>query len=173
MTQTLPLSSFLIEAEAWIERSNGSRDLTDPVLVQPASWNHVQTMGLHLVAGRWFRPSTAGREVAINMTMARHLAPTAQEALGRRVSLRSPDRDEWLDVVGVIDDVKTSGLTSASRSEIYIPYEFSSAKPLYVLVRTPLDPPALAEALAVIGKASGLDSWKPRAMAMSRHAHRS
>jgi putative ABC transport system permease protein len=91
----------------------------------------------------------------VSRTVARYLDPS-EEVLGRRVSLRTPARaEDWLTIVGVVDDVRQFGPAQAARPAIYKSFEqvrqrFFLNHVSYVL-KTSSDPrgtiPALRSAL--------------------------
>ncbi len=68
--------------------------------------------------------------------------------MGRRLKLVSPDQgDGWRTVVGVVDDVRYSGLDDPSESAIYTPFAQTPFLWTYVMVRTQGPPMALAGAI--------------------------
>jgi putative ABC transport system permease protein len=151
-----PLGTIHLNGDFTVE----GRDGEAPFLVdKPAvSGGYFAAMGIRLVRGREFdsRDGATGAPVAIvSRTVARHLDPS-EEVLGRRVTLQSrPRPDDWLTIVGVVDDVRQYGPSQAVRPAIYKPFEqvrqrFFLSHVSYVL-RTASDPagtiPALRSAL--------------------------
>ena len=71
---------------------------------------------------------------------------------------RTPDRSEesWLEVVGVVGDIKYSGLDAAPEPTYYMPYRQNPWNDQFVVVRAVSDPAALAsaarEAVAALDK---------------------
>jgi len=64
-------------------------------------------------------------EQLVEANLARGFSPEAarRDALGKRVSLKTePTPQDWLTVVGVVDDVKQLGPSQASHPAIYQPY---------------------------------------------------
>lgn len=86
-------------------------------------------MGLPLYAGRVFASQdgpTTQRVVVINRTMANTFWPR-QNPLGQRVRARSMERKpsgtpDWLTIIGVVGDLRTYGLQSKPRPEMYTLY---------------------------------------------------
>ncbi len=117
------------------------------------SANYLQTIGVRLRAGRFFRDSDGpeARPVAmINEAMARQYWP-ARDPLGHRFRLRDAGTP-WITIVGVVDDVRQMGLDVDGRGEMYFPYTQPAAsfgyftpRDLAVLVKG--DPMAYAKAL--------------------------
>jgi putative ABC transport system permease protein len=151
-----PLGTMHLNGDFSVE----GRDGEAPFLVdKPAvSGGYFAAMGIRLIRGREFdsRDSATGAPVAIvSQSVARHLDPS-EEVLGRRVTLESrPRADDWLTIVGVVDDVRQYGPSQPVRPAIYKPFEqvrqrFFLSHVSYVL-RTSSDPrgtiPALRSAL--------------------------
>ncbi|MET0623131.1 MAG: ABC transporter permease [Pyrinomonadaceae bacterium] len=101
---------------------------------------------------------TAPRVAVVSRSMAERHWP-GEEAVGKRIAYAGIGRGhdqtpEWIEVVGVVGDVRHRGLDLESKPEIYVPvYQpLFSNRPvpplsLYVAVRTSGDPAALAAAV--------------------------
>ena len=151
-----PLGTMHMNGDFTVEGTGGEADfLVDKPTV---SGGYFAAMGIRLVRGREFdsRDSATGAPVAIvSRTVAKYLDPS-ENVLGRRVTLQSqPRAEDWLTIVGVVDDVRQYGPSQASRPAIYKPFEqvsqrFFLSHVSYVL-RTSSDPrgpiPALRSAL--------------------------
>ncbi len=89
------------------------------------SADYFKAMGLHIQAGRPFTSGDrAGSEgvAVISATVARTIWP-GEQPLGRRISTETnPRPQDWLTVVGVVDDVKQNGLKAQAGPAIYLPY---------------------------------------------------
>jgi putative ABC transport system permease protein len=82
--------------------------------------DYFRTMRIPLLRGRFFLPeetSGAQRAVIINETMSRALWGT-KNPLGSHITTESP---EWATVVGVVRDVRQSGLAEPPRAELFYP----------------------------------------------------
>jgi putative ABC transport system permease protein len=127
------------------------------------SSGYFRAMGIRLVRGRDFdaRDSASGEHVAIvSRTVAKALDPS-EDAIGRRVTLRSrPRPEDWLTVVGVVDDVKQWGPQRETRPAIYQPYpqvtQAMALSHMSYIVRTTTDPqqviPAIRTALSAVDR---------------------
>ena len=86
--------------------------------------NYHQTLGIPLIAGRYFAASdtaTATKVVIVNEKFARHYFKTPQEALGYTVT--RPDHPETTSViVGVVADAKHASLRDAAKATAYRPF---------------------------------------------------
>ena len=89
------------------------------------SADYFKAMGLRLRTGRAFtsRDRAGSQGVAvISATVARTIWP-GESPLGRRISTETnPRSQDWLTVVGVVDDVKQNGLKAQPGPAIYLPY---------------------------------------------------
>jgi putative ABC transport system permease protein len=81
--------------------------------------------------------------VIVNETFARKHWP-GQEAIGKRIRFSAPlDRAPWMEVVGVIKDVKHE-LTIEVSPEYYLPHAQDVWRSMVVVARTTADPASLA-----------------------------
>jgi putative ABC transport system permease protein len=121
------------------------------VIVTPG---YHDAMGIQLIQGRGIeeRDVRAGPGVVvINSTMARRFWPD-RSALGTRIRIGMDDGDAepyWRTVVGVVGDVRHSGLDEQPRAEMYVPlaqlrWPLSG---MTFVVRAEQDPLALVEPL--------------------------
>jgi putative ABC transport system permease protein len=119
----------------------------------PAMWNVVSadyfhTLGIRLLRGRAFtRQDTADSRpvMIINQTMATRVFGNA-DPIGKR--MRSW-RDENLlrEIVGIVGDVRYSGLADEDQSLVYVPHHQNSWGSMTVAIRAQGNPAALADTL--------------------------
>jgi putative ABC transport system permease protein len=114
------------------------------------SADYLQTMNIPLRAGRYFdkRDNGTAMPVAIiNETMARQYWP-GENALGRRFNIGDPNDGEWMEIVGVVADVRQMGLDEPVKAEMYMPYQqvtdWSFFVPRDLAIRTSGDPMSIA-----------------------------
>jgi putative ABC transport system permease protein len=113
-------------------------------IVSPA---YFETMHIPLLRGRVFDArdrADSPRVVVINATMARQVWPD-EEPLGRR--LRFKGREDWATVIGVVGDVRHSGLDEAPTAQVYTAHEQDPRIFACLVARTAGDPRAMAEPL--------------------------
>jgi putative ABC transport system permease protein len=104
-------------------------------------------LGIPVKRGRTFEDtdgSAQARVAVISESLARMHWP-GEDAIGRR--LRARDEEAWCTVVGVVGDVRHSGMHSQARPHFYVPYAQSPRGDLAVAVRTTGDPQALVSAV--------------------------
>ena len=109
--------------------------------------SYFQTLGIPLMAGRVFderdKPDAPG-VVIIGKTAADRVFG-GRDPVGRRINYRAgfpPDL-----IIGVVGDVKITGLDEAIRPVLYYPYRQGPSMTTNLVVRTNADPAALAGAI--------------------------
>jgi putative ABC transport system permease protein len=114
-------------------------------VVSPDFFN---ALGVPLKGGRFFADQdsagTAG-VVIVNETLVRRYFGGG-EALGKRLRRINPDGEPlpWLQIVGVVGDIRHSSLQMPPSPEFYVPYAQNPSRDLSVIVRSASDPTALA-----------------------------
>ena len=107
---------------------------------------YIKTMRIPLLKGRVFTEADTEKSppvVLINETMARRFWPN-ENPIGKRVKQGWPEQtNPWLEVVGVVGDVKMQGVTEPTRLHIYLPTSQSSINTMYLVVRTQVEPQSL------------------------------
>ncbi|MBO0719778.1 MAG: ABC transporter permease [Blastocatellia bacterium] len=120
------------------------------IIFEPVSVGYFDTLGIRLLEGRFFTSGdTAGKPpvTIINETTARHFWPN-ESAVGKRLANGGGDKPTWVEIVGVVNDVRFPG----TLDEPYTHYQ--SYQPLAqasyggnIFLRTSSSPEALAGAL--------------------------
>src|SRR5258705_12007010 len=89
------------------------------------SADYLKTMNIPLRQGRYFDDRDDEQSlpaVIINETMARQYWP-GESALGRRFKLDDLDANRpWMEVVGIVADIRQMGLDVPVTAEKYMPY---------------------------------------------------
>lgn len=130
-----------------------------PVDYAAVSPEHLQTMGVRLIEGRYFNEFDDASKLIIDETFAQKYWP-GESALGKRVSVGgSPEDPNYREIVGVVSHVKNYGVDEESRIEMYLPWVWSPYRTFTLAVRTSVDPDSLAE--PVRGVVRDLDSQLP------------
>ena len=114
-----------------------------------ASPDYFRTMGVSIIRGRGFtEQDKAGATpvVIVNETLARRHWP-GQDAIGKRIRFYGAlDKAPWMQVVGVIADVKHD-LTIPVEPEYYLPHAQDPWNAMILVAKTSVDPASLAGAL--------------------------
>jgi putative ABC transport system permease protein len=142
-TTFLPLTS----SREWGERialgdSTGTPSTTTRVqeeslaIILPITASYLQTMGTALRAGRYFteqdrlEPSGVG---IINESLSRRLW-LDENPIGKRLGLfLTEEKPTWVEVVGVVADVKHFGSDRKASQVVYIPGPQSATAPIYAV----------------------------------------
>jgi predicted permease len=123
MTSALPLAGnpdfgFTIERRT----PTGDTPQTGWRAISP---DYLRTMGIALRRGRYFTErdhEKAAGVAIINERMARRFWPD-EDPLGKRIKLGGPERPyPWMEIVGIVEDVKHDGLDAPVGPELYMPY---------------------------------------------------
>lgn len=105
-------------------------------------------MGIRLVRGRLFNAhddARAPRVVLINETLARQHFPH-EDPIGKRINITNGP-DTWREIVGIVTDIKHSGVDKVTTSQSYEPFAQVPFTNLNVVVRTAGSATALAGSL--------------------------
>lgn len=157
----LPLGTMHLKGDFRIEGLDVEPgiDVDKPAI----SEGYFRAMGIQLLRGRDFEPrdTASSLPVAIVSRSAARLIDPSGDATGKRVALRgNPRADEWLTIVGVVDDVKQWGPSQESRPAIYQHYQ-QVQQPMFLrhvsyVVRTSSEPlravPAIRAALRAVDR---------------------
>ena len=114
-----------------------------------ASPDYFRTMGITVIQGRGFTDQDkagATPVVMVNETLARQHWP-GQSPIGKRIRFYGPlERAPWMEVVGVIADVKHD-LTIPVEPEYYLPHAQDPWNGMVLIAKTSVEPSSLAGAL--------------------------
>jgi putative ABC transport system permease protein len=138
------LANDNIDGDVKVSGSHAPEDEDYEVELPWVSDHYLQTLGIPLVAGRYFSPAdsaTATKVAIVNETFARHYFGSAQSTLGHHVMRpRRPETDSI--IVGVVRDAKHLSMRDPSMATAYIPF-IQAAKPAaltyYILTWQPQD----------------------------------
>jgi putative ABC transport system permease protein len=107
--------------------------------LQVVTPEYFRTMSIKILLGRDFTPSDgteASKVAVINQTMSRRFWPN-ESPLGKRISIEA---EEWIEIVGVVSDVKNSGLESEPKPELHFPQPQFPLRFADLVVKTESDP---------------------------------
>lgn len=119
------------------------------VELRTASPDYFRALGIRLVSGRFFNAQDAGNSQAVaivNQSFVQTLMPN-EDPIGKRLLRDKDDGTDSMTIVGVVSDVKQSGLNQAVRPELYAPYTQpmweGMTQSMTLVVRTKSDPSTL------------------------------
>lgn len=131
----------------WLEGARPDGYVLTQANVRMATPGYFTTLGLPLVSGREFSARdglNAPRVIIINESLAR-TAWKGQDPLGRTLILDYQGGPSARQVVGVVRDARYRGPRSEPAPEIFIPHAQNPYLVMNIVVRTKIDPGALAE----------------------------
>lgn len=119
--------------------------------VHVVSPGYLQALGITLLRGRSFAESDnehAPSVALINDRLAKQFFP-GEDPIGKRFMFGHPGSDtpKWLTIVGVVADTRLYGLANVSRLEVYAPFQQNLSSGMDVVVKSRIDPAALAPAV--------------------------
>jgi len=132
-----------------------------------ADWRYLQTMGISVKQGRDLVASDGvdTQSVAlINEALARRYWPN-QDPVGQQIRLKFPDtrqpwdpepREGWLNIVGIVSDVRDWEWGEQKIGQIYLPYTQNASRIMHLVVRSEGEPTQL-----VSGVRSVVNSVEP------------
>jgi putative ABC transport system permease protein len=127
----------------------GSQPVTPWVSI---SSDYVQTVGLKLVDGRLLDDRDIGTgNLVVDRAWQRRFFPN-ESAVGKRLKSGGCTTCDWRVVVGVLSEVKYSGLDQPDQGTIYRPLQPTAAR--FVIIRTHGDPLALAASVHQVVRAT-------------------
>jgi len=113
--------------------------------IRTVSEDYFRALGVPLISGRMFdtRDNADGQQVVIiGKTMADRIF-SGRDPVGRRLKYAGVEAPP-ISIVGVVADVKITGLDQETRPVIYYPFRQNAAPFANLVVRTTSDPAALA-----------------------------
>jgi putative ABC transport system permease protein len=117
-----------------------------PVVI--VSSGYFEALGIPLLAGRNFAETDRADKplvVIINESFARRYFGQ-KSPVGKRMKTGGPERpnNPWMEIVGVVGDVKYGGLEVAAEPAYYEPYQQVDWSETYIVVRSASEPRSLA-----------------------------
>jgi predicted permease len=144
-TTRLPLGSTSVTTTIEIQGREQTVAQRPEVEFRRALHRYFDAMQIPILRGRGFS-SADGPEappvILINATMARRLFP-GQDPIGQRV--RQGTSSPWMEIIGIIGDVRHTGLEQEPAPEMYISALQNPPVAPFVVVRTSGDPAAVAD----------------------------
>ncbi|HWS87821.1 MAG TPA: ABC transporter permease [Pyrinomonadaceae bacterium] len=142
------------------------------------SADYFRALGIALKRGRGFAASDARDAqpvLVINEAMARTFFQ-GEEPVGKRI--RTGDRSPWVEIVGVVGDVRHRGLDVDTRPEMFFPQTQTPSRRMTLVVRAAGDPHALAAPLRErvrsidqdqpVGNVRTMEEWVSESVASQR-----
>ena len=114
-----------------------------------ASRDYFETMRIPLLRGRTFtdREMPADDDVCIVDTTFAETHFPGQDPIGKRIRIGSSDASNFFTIIGVVGHVQNFGLGQDTRVQLYFPYRQSPPANLAFVLRTSIEPSALASSI--------------------------
>lgn len=148
ITDALPLSGVANSA-IMVEGANLLRQQRPSATIRFADKGYFETMGIALRAGRLLDETDAGRGVAVISRRAAERLWPQQDPIGKRFR-HGPDDSPWIEVVGVVGDVRSVALTQDPPLHIYRPVADYFYRRVDLAVKTSVDAAGIAPAIRQI-----------------------
>jgi predicted permease len=130
LTSMLPIDQFGNSASFWADRKAWPANASEPLFeVRTVSPGFLMAMGIKLEAGRDFTESddtTGTRKTIVNEAAVQLLMP-GENAIGRRLLQGNSNQHTDFEIIGVVSNVRQSGLDVAPKPEMYTSYADSRA----------------------------------------------
>jgi len=179
-TQAAPIYSGGWDWTALREGSNGHDDGSTDSDMRFVNPSYFSTLGLRLLRGRAFTVADgpdALKVAIVSKGLALRLYGTA-DAVGRRISNSGAEHPQWMEIVGVVDDMRANGQKHEAPRELYMPttqrlnggYTFLVRGKVPVASLTPAIRRAVASVDPLVAPAgvSTMDEALDRTLAMDR-----
>lgn len=159
-TTRIPLGSTQVTTQLTIEGRDVRLAELPEVDMRRSVGDYFTAMNIPVLKGRVFadsdRTATGGLAV-VNGALASQVF-AGEEVVGRRVKMGPPAPSApWLEIIGVVGDVRHTSLEEPPRPEIYISYLQGPPTSPFMAVRTSGDPAALAQTVRDTAVSLGAD----------------
>ena len=118
--------------------------------IQSVTPGYFHLLGIPVRQGREFDEQDNRIDVppvaVVNESFARLFAPRGESLLGQ-VMREGMDRSGWMQIVGVVGDVREGGLAADARPEFYVLPRTHISRTVYIVARTAADPLSLSAAI--------------------------
>jgi putative ABC transport system permease protein len=149
LSVSIPFGHSYGGAELWIEGRPAPKPGEVPgMAITSVTPGYISAMGLHLVRGRFISDADGAANpgvIVINQTLAQRYFSGA-DPLGHIIHLSSNDTLPRT-VVGIVEDIKTSGMDEEPANQSYIPMAQSPSRSIAVVMRTTAEPLSLVTSL--------------------------
>jgi putative ABC transport system permease protein len=138
--QHLPMSGYNWTGGVWRPENPPAVGAQRPQAIwRFTGWDYFKAMGIQLRAGRAFNDQDRLKSPAVamvNESLARKEFGSAEAAIGKRLINFSMGREEAVEVVGVVADVRFLALDKPADPEIYRPLAQTFMFPMAFVVKT-------------------------------------
>ena len=147
-TTRIPLGSSSVTTSLQVDGRDTAGQLPE-VEFRRVMRDFFPAMGTPLVRGRLFGPEdgpTAASVAVVNQTLARRIFGST-DPIGQHVRTGPERSGPWIKIIGVVGDVRHSGLDVDPLPEIYFDYASNPPNSPFIAIRASSDPAAIAAAV--------------------------
>ena len=143
ITSSLPPNGLQVSDNFLAEGQPAVDDSKAPLgSILPTTPGYFRALGVPVTKGRDFTErdtADSPRVVIISETLARKFFPN-QNPIGKRLKQGGTDRpgNPWMEIVGVVGDVKYEGLETPTAPAYYLPFKQSPMRSMYLVLNTTL-----------------------------------
>jgi putative ABC transport system permease protein len=135
----LPLSGANQDGSFTIEGAENSRGIRPDEEFRVITPEYFRVLAIPLRSGRVFTDDdslSAPPVVIINQALAQRYWPAA-DALGKRIRLNHwADPDRWMEVVGIVGNIRHKGIDQPALPEFYLPHAQQPVRLMSMMVKT-------------------------------------
>jgi putative ABC transport system permease protein len=151
VTTVLPLAGTNSDSSFAIEGRTNERNAPSPdEEKREVSADYFRAIGTPLIRGRFFTVADnadAPPVIVINQALAKKYWPN-QDAVGKRIVMGGMSSNPtWITIVGVVGDIKHTGLDAEPNPEMYVPFAQYPYKSMIFTVRSAQDPRLLVSVI--------------------------
>lgn len=148
---SLPILGFYNEQPVVAERKISGTAVEPPeAYINTITPGYFEALGMKVLEGRNFSASDrigAPAVAIVDRTLAQQFWPN-ESALGKRIGGSDPLKRDWMEVVGVVDEVSFRlDAAPSTHLQIYRPIAQTGGNYFYVFAKTSVAPESLADAL--------------------------
>jgi len=114
--------------------------------VRVADADYFKTMGIRLLRGRLFtdaEDAEARHVTVVSEAFARRFFPD-EDPIGKRIKVFMDDKPSWMEIVGIVGDVRYDNLTAEAEPFVYEPHPELVYDAMTLVIRTAGDPAEMA-----------------------------
>src|SRR5438067_2048599 len=151
VTTILPLAGTNSDSSFAVEGRTTERKAPLPdEEKREVSADYFRAIGIPLIRGRFFTISDnadAPPVIIVNQALARKYWPN-QDAVGKRIAIGGmSSQPTWITIVGIVGDIKHTGLDTEPKPEMYVPFAQDPYQSMIFTVHSAQHPRLLAAAI--------------------------
>lgn len=143
LSNSLPPNITEFSDDFAIEGHPADKQQTPPIAYMiRVTPDYFSTLGVTLRRGRSFTTADTANSLAVALiseTTARQFFPN-EDPIGKRINMNDQGPPAWVQIVGIVTDVKYTGLTGEAQPAIYQPLAQAQSSSIALVIKTETDP---------------------------------